>query len=57
MKLFKSAAKSRGYDFWYDRSLKSWALTKEGVETEYFDAYVLTQMGLAKFMQVYLREE
>ena len=48
-------AKARGYEMWYDRSLKSYVLTKEGVDTEYFDSYILTQMGLAKFMQVYLQ--
>jgi hypothetical protein len=57
MKLFKAAAVARGYDFWYDRSLKMWSLTKEGVEAEYFDAYILNQMGLAKFVQVYLRKD
>jgi hypothetical protein len=57
MKLFKAAAVARGYEFWYDRSLKMWSLTKEGVEAEYFDTYILNQMGLAKFVQVYLRKD
>lgn len=57
MKLFKVAAERFGYEFWYDRSLKMWTLTKEGIEAEYFDPYVLKQMGLAKFMQVYLRQD
>jgi hypothetical protein len=54
MKLFKAAAVVWGYEFWYDRSLKMWTLTKKGVETEYFDPYILNQMGLAKFVQLYL---
>lgn len=57
MKVFKKAAERFGYEFWYDRSLKAWALTKEGVETEYFDTYILNHMGLYKFVQVYLRQD
>lgn len=56
MKVFKAAAESRGYELWYDRSLKAWALTKEGVQTEYFDTYLLNQIGLYKFYQVFLSE-
>lgn len=57
MKLFKIAAKARGYDMWYDRSLKMYILTGPGCETEYFDTYILQHMGLAKFMQDYLRQD
>lgn len=57
MKLFKQAAEKYGYNFYYDRSLRMWALTKEDCESHYFSAYVLTHMGLHKFIQTYLLGE
>jgi hypothetical protein len=56
MKPFKDAAESQGYQLWYDCRLKMWALTKEGVDTEYFDLYLLNQMGLEKFIKIYLNQ-
>ena len=57
MRLFKMAAESRGYELWYDRRLKMYALTAPNRDTEYFDTYLLTQMGLSKFIQVFLRKD
>lgn len=51
MKSYKLAAQEVGYEFWYDRSIRLWAATKEGYETQYFTKDVCDRMGLAKFYQ------
>lgn len=57
MRMFKVAAEKAGFNFYYDRSLRMWALTKENHVSQYFSAYVLTRMGLHKFILIYLPNE
>lgn len=56
-KIFRKAAESRGYTLFFDRSLNLWAITKEGVETEYLSAYILKTVPVWKLMETYLRGE
>lgn len=55
-KIFRKAAESRGYTVFYDRSLRLWAVTKEGVETNYLTAYILQNKPVYKLMELYLPE-
>lgn len=52
-KTFKKIAESKGYEFWYDRNIRLWTLTKDGYETNYYTKYVIDNLTDAQVDNIF----
>lgn len=50
----KRAAAQGGFEFWYDRELRLWTLSREGYQTEYLAPRMLADMSPDKFIEVFI---